>query len=201
VFGTLPPLFVFSPTFLFLLKIINHIKSTITLFCQINLPEVFHVSIELYVNINLCFVLLSVYCLMYVSLPLNIQGFVSRELLQIPRIEQKEGWEMGVGVCARVLHVANWWKLLICNSLQDFQPLWYSSQVTPRGSMSSEGETFQVSVLLYRCSKAPFCGVCLGCCTAKIGSSGGTYELPCISCNAKCTVLVCLMPTTFACSD
>jgi len=27
---------------------------------------------------------------------------------------------------------------------------------------------------------APFCCVCLGCCAAEFGSSGGTYELPCI---------------------
>ena len=29
---------------------------------------------------------------------------------------------------------------------------------------------------------APFCCVCLGCCAAEFGNSGGTYELPCISC-------------------
>jgi hypothetical protein len=27
---------------------------------------------------------------------------------------------------------------------------------------------------------APFCCVCLGCCAAEFGNSGGTYELPCI---------------------
>jgi hypothetical protein len=27
---------------------------------------------------------------------------------------------------------------------------------------------------------APFCCVCLGCCAAEFGSSGGTYKLPCI---------------------
>jgi hypothetical protein len=27
---------------------------------------------------------------------------------------------------------------------------------------------------------APFCCVCRGCCAAEFGSSGGTYELPCI---------------------
>jgi len=30
------------------------------------------------------------------------------------------------------------------------------------------------------CWYAPFCCVCLGCCAAEFGSSGGTYELPCI---------------------
>jgi hypothetical protein len=29
---------------------------------------------------------------------------------------------------------------------------------------------------------APFCCVCLDCCTAEFGISGGTYELPCIYC-------------------
>jgi hypothetical protein len=112
--------------------------------------------------------------------------------------------------------------------------------VTPKGSMSTEGETLQVSVLPYRCSicpllmtwqmsifgkfqdtecflipcprhvlswlppsgetckyatvpstqknlerfstywYAPFCCVCLGCCAAKFGISGGTYELSCV---------------------
>jgi hypothetical protein len=197
VFGTLPP-FVFSPTFLFLLKIIIHIKSTITLFCQINLPEVFLVSIGIVCKYKFLFCT-SVYCLVYVSLLLNIQGFVSGELPQIPRNEQKERWEMGVGVCARVLHAANWWKLLIHNSLWDSNLSGtIAGMVTPKGSMSTEGERLQVSVLLYRCSVAPFCFVCLGCCTAKFRGSGGTYELSGISFNAKCTVLVCLVPTPFA---
>jgi hypothetical protein len=55
-----------------------------------------------------------------------------------------------------------------------------AGMVTPKGSMSTERETLQVSVLPYRCSIAPFCCVCLGCCAAEFGSSGGTYELPCI---------------------
>jgi hypothetical protein len=46
---------------------------------------------------------------------------------------------------------------------------------TPKGSMSTVGETLQVSVLPY----APFCCVCLGCCAAEFGISGGIYELPC----------------------
>jgi MoaA/NifB/PqqE/SkfB family radical SAM enzyme len=54
-----------------------------------------------------------------------------------------------------------------------------AGMVTPMGSMSTEGETLQVCVLPYRCSKCPFCCVCLGCCAAEFGSSGGTYELPC----------------------
>jgi hypothetical protein len=51
--------------------------------------------------------------------------------------------------------------------------------VTPKGSMSTEGETLQISVLPYRCSIAPFCclSVCLRCCAAEVGSSGGTYKL------------------------
>jgi hypothetical protein len=52
--------------------------------------------------------------------------------------------------------------------------------VTPKGNMSTEGETLQVSVRPYRCSICPFCCVCLGCYAAEFGSAGGTYELPCI---------------------
>jgi len=52
--------------------------------------------------------------------------------------------------------------------------------VTLKGSMSTEGDTLQVSVLPYRCSICPPCSLCLGCCAADFGSSGGTYELPCI---------------------
>jgi hypothetical protein len=34
--------------------------------------------------------------------------------------------------------------------------------VTPKGSISTEGETLQISVLPYRCSKyAPLCGGCI----------------------------------------
>jgi hypothetical protein len=33
---------------------------------------------------------------------------------------------------------------------------------------------------------APFCRVCLSCCAAEFGSSGGTYELPCISSKLEC---------------
>ena len=55
-----------------------------------------------------------------------------------------------------------------------------AGMVMPKGSMSTEGETLQVSVLPYRCSICPPCCVCLGCCAAEFGSSGGTYELPCI---------------------
>jgi hypothetical protein len=55
-----------------------------------------------------------------------------------------------------------------------------AGMVTPKGSMSTEGEKLQLSVLPYRCSMCPFCFVCFGCCAAEFGSSGGTYELPCI---------------------
>jgi hypothetical protein len=34
---------------------------------------------------------------------------------------------------------------------------------------------------------APFCCVCLGCCAADFGSSGGTYELSCISLQSRTT--------------
>jgi hypothetical protein len=54
-----------------------------------------------------------------------------------------------------------------------------SGMVTPKGSMSTEGETLQVSVLPYRYSICPFCCVCLGCCSAEFGSSGGTFEYSC----------------------
>jgi hypothetical protein len=42
-------------------------------------------------------------------------------------------------------------------SLPDFRPLRYSrvGMVMPKGFMSTEGETLQVSVLPYRCSKYP----------------------------------------------
>jgi hypothetical protein len=52
--------------------------------------------------------------------------------------------------------------------------------VLPKWSVTTEGETLQVSVLPYRCSIASFCCVCRGCCAAEFASSGGTYELPCI---------------------
>jgi hypothetical protein len=35
---------------------------------------------------------------------------------------------------------------------------------------------------------APFCCVCLGCCAAELGRSGGTNELPCIHTTAKLCV-------------
>jgi hypothetical protein len=55
-----------------------------------------------------------------------------------------------------------------------------AGMATPKESMSTKGETLQVSVLPYRCSIAPFCCVCLGCCAAEFGISRGTYELLCI---------------------
>jgi hypothetical protein len=127
-----------------------------------------------------------------------------------------------------------------------------TGMVTPKGSMLTEGEILQFSVLPYRCSicpplvtwqmsnlailadsktqnaslflvhamfrhdyppsgetckyatapstqkknferfstywYAPFCCVCLGCCAAEFGSSGGTYELPCI-CMCVCVCI------------
>jgi hypothetical protein len=56
-----------------------------------------------------------------------------------------------------------------------------TGMATPKGNMSTEGETVQLSVLPYRCSICIFCCVCLGCCPADFGRSGGPYELPCIS--------------------
>jgi hypothetical protein len=58
--------------------------------------------------------------------------------------------------------------------------------VTPKGNLSTEVETLQVSVLPYRCSIAPVCCVCLECCAAELGSSRGTYELPCIHHRQSC---------------
>ena len=49
--------------------------------------------------------------------------------------------------------------------------------------MSTEEETLQVSVLPSTYWYAPFCCVCLGCCAADFGSSGGTCELPCMGRN------------------
>jgi hypothetical protein len=57
--------------------------------------------------------------------------------------------------------------------------------VTLKGSMLTEGETVQVTVLPYRCLIWPFCCVCLVCCAAEFGSSGGSYELPCILCEEE----------------
>jgi hypothetical protein len=65
-----------------------------------------------------------------------------------------------------------------------------AGMVTPKESMSTEGETLQVSVLPYRCSVPPFCCVCLGCCAAEFGGSAGTYELLCTS---------GLLPHTYVC--
>jgi hypothetical protein len=62
---------------------------------------------------------------------------------------------------------------VIRKSFWECRPLRYSSRY-------GHGETLEVSVLPYRCSIAPFCCVCLGCCAAEFGSSGGTYELPCM---------------------
>jgi hypothetical protein len=57
-----------------------------------------------------------------------------------------------------------------------------AGKVTTKGIMSTEGETLQVYVLPYSCSKKMYiCCVCLGCCAAEFGSSGETYELLCIS--------------------
>jgi hypothetical protein len=53
-----------------------------------------------------------------------------------------------------------------------------AGMVTPKGSMSKEGETLKVSNPPSRCSIAPFCCVCLGCCAAEFGSFGGSYESP-----------------------
>jgi hypothetical protein len=55
-----------------------------------------------------------------------------------------------------------------------------AGMVTPKKSMSTEGETLQISVRPYWCSIAPFCCVFLGCSAAEFRNSGGTYKLPCI---------------------
>jgi hypothetical protein len=71
--------------------------------------------------------------------------------------------------------------MIIYKSLRDVRTLRYSTagMVTPKGSMSTEGETLQVSVLPYRYSIAPFCCVCLGCYAVVFGSFRRTYELLC----------------------
>jgi hypothetical protein len=70
---------------------------------------------------------------------------------------------------------------MIRKSLRDFRTLQYSSRDGhAEGRHVNEKETLQVFVLPYRWSIAPFCCVYLGCCAADIGSSGGTYELPCV---------------------
>ena len=53
-----------------------------------------------------------------------------------------------------------------------------AGMVTPKGIMSTEGERENLesfSTYWY----APFSCVCLGCCAAEFGISGGTYKLPC----------------------
>ena len=47
---------------------------------------------------------------------------------------------------------------------------------TPRRLVKKKKKMEKFSTYWY----APFCGVCLGCCTAEFGSSAGTYELPCV---------------------
>ena len=56
--------------------------------------------------------------------------------------------------------------------------------VTPKGSMSPEEETQKNFEIFSTYWYTPFCCVCLGCCAAKFGSSGGTYKLPC-TCTCK----------------
>jgi hypothetical protein len=69
---------------------------------------------------------------------------------------------------------------VIHKSLQSDLCSTVARMVMPKQSMSTEGETIQVSVLPYRCLICPFCCVCLGCCVAEFRSSRGTYELPCV---------------------
>jgi hypothetical protein len=69
---------------------------------------------------------------------------------------------------------------IIQKSFRVIRPPRYSSRDGhAKGGRVNRGRVTQVSVLLYRCSIAPFCCVCLGCCAADFGSSGRTYELPC----------------------
>ena len=69
---------------------------------------------------------------------------------------------------------------VIPKTLRDFRPLRYSSRDGhAEGEHVNRGRDIQVSVLPYRCSICPPCSVCLGCCAAEFGSSGGTCELPC----------------------
>jgi hypothetical protein len=79
---------------------------------------------------------------------------------------------------------------VIHKSLWDVRPLWYSCRDGhAEGEHVNRGRDSQVSVLPYRCSLYPFCCVCLGCCTAEFGSSGGTYELLSM-CTLKVVVIV-----------
>ena len=90
---------------------------------------------------------------------------------------------------------------VIRKSLRGFRPPRYSSRDgLPKGSVSTEGETLQVSVLPYRCSICPPLGMrhvnpvikflphtCNMCgrnvitgLTSEVGNPGGTYELSCM---------------------
>jgi hypothetical protein len=56
-----------------------------------------------------------------------------------------------------------------------------AGMVTPKGSMSTEGEKFKVSVLrgtLQVLDMSFLLSLSLGSCAAEIGSSEGSYELP-----------------------
>jgi len=52
-----------------------------------------------------------------------------------------------------------------------------AGMVTPKGSMSTEGETLPSFCPTLHVLDMSTLGVCLGCCAAEFGSSGGTYEL------------------------
>jgi len=54
-------------------------------------------------------------------------------------------------------------------------PLAVKPASTPRSLVHQKKNFERFSTCWY----APFCCVCLGCCAAEFGNSGGTYELPC----------------------
>ena len=60
-------------------------------------------------------------------------------------------------------------------------PLAVKPASTPRRLVQKKKKNLE-RFSTYWCS--PFCCVCLGCCAAEFGNSGGTYELPCICLSA-----------------
>jgi hypothetical protein len=71
---------------------------------------------------------------------------------------------------------------IIPKSLRDVWPLRYSSQEGhAEGEHVNKGRDTASFCPTLQLLDMSICCVCLGCCAAKFRSSGGTYELPCIS--------------------
>jgi hypothetical protein len=70
---------------------------------------------------------------------------------------------------------------VIHKSLRDFRPLRYSSRDGhAEGQHVNRGRDTPSFCPTLQVLDMSICCVCLGCCEAEFGSSGGTYELPCM---------------------